>query len=139
MKQIVFLLFTLSGIYSASAQNDASVSVVADSVKTADAVSTVNITGNNKKDNNLLKKIPAAQILTNPVKHKLQVAVNNFDPGMAQLLILDTKSHILRNDSRMVYSSSELITVMFSLPAGVYIVMLKQKEKSVSKKFVVTQ
>jgi hypothetical protein len=139
MKQIVFLLFTLSGIYTASAQNDVSVSIIADNVKTADPVLTANKTGSNKKDSNLLKKIPAVKILTNPVKHKLQVAVNDFDPGMLQLLILDAKANVLRNDSRMVYSSSELITVMFSLPAGMYVVMLKQKEKLVSKKFVVTQ
>jgi len=137
MKQIVFLFFTLSGIYTASAQNDAAVSIAPDSQYAAQPALAVGKTSSSEKDSSSFKRPATVQIVTNPVKNKLQLAANNFTPGTIQVLISDTRAHILRNDARMVYSTSELITVMFSLPAGMYIVTLKQKGKTVSKKFVV--
>jgi hypothetical protein len=130
MKQILILFFTFSGICSAYAQ-DAAVAAFSDS--TQSKVNTVVII----KDTAALKKIPTAKLLYNPVKNKAEIAVKGFDAGEVQVIVLDSKGNRMRDDRRLLFSGNDIITIMFSLPAGVYFILVKQKGKMVSNKLLV--
>jgi len=130
MKQILTLFFTFSGIYSAFAQ-DAAVAPIPDSVKNK------NITAAVIKDTAVVKKIPTAKLLTNPVKNKAEIAVKGFEAGEVQVIISNSKGNRMRDDRRLLFSGNDIITIMFSLPVGIYFITVKQKGKMINAKMMV--
>jgi hypothetical protein len=130
MKQILALFFTFSGICSASAQ-DAAVAPSLDTGKNKIVVAPV------IKDTAVVKKIPTAKILSNPVKNKAEIAVKGFEAGEVQVIISDSKGNRMRDDRRLLFSGNDIITIMFSLPTGIYFIAVKQKGKMVSNKLLV--
>lgn len=130
MKQILFLFLTFCGICSACAQ-DAAPAAIRDSTKAG--VNTVSVT----PDSALLKKIPTIKLLANPVKNKAEITVANYAAGEVQVILSDSKGNRLRDDRRLLIGGSDIITIMFSLPAGIYFVTVKQKQKLATKKMIV--
>ena len=130
MKQILALFFTFSGICSAFAQ-DAAVEPIPDSLKNK------NITSAVIKDTAVVKKIPTAKLLSNPVKNKAEIAVKGFEAGEVQVVILDSKGNRMRDDRRLLFSGNDVITIMFSLPAGIYFITVKQKGKMINSKMLI--
>ena len=125
MKQILFLFFTLCGINAAVAQ-DAEAVVHADSVKV--------IVG--KKDS-VLKKNCSLRLLTNPVKNKAELEVKGFDAGEVQLIMTDSRGSRVRDDRRLLFAGMDVITIMFSLPAGIYFITIKQRQKIITTRMLV--
>jgi hypothetical protein len=128
MKQILVLFFTFSGICTAYAQ-DAAVAVLPDSTQ-GNTIAIV-------KDTAAVKKLPTAKLLYNPVKNKAEIAVKGFDAGEVQVIVSDSKGNRMRDDRRLLFSGNDIITIMFSLPAGIYFILVKQKGKMVSNKLLV--
>jgi hypothetical protein len=122
MKQIVFLFFTLCGICTVQAQ-DALLDTAAKTVAVKDTVKT--------------KRVATVKLLNNPVKNKASLEVNGFDAGQVQVIVSDINGYRLRDDRRLLVGSIDIITIMFSLPAGIYIITVKQKDKAISKKMIV--
>ncbi len=130
MKQILVLFFTFSGICSAYAQSSA-VAPLSDS--THGKLNTVILV----KDTTAVKKLPTAKLLSNPVKNKAEIAVKGFEAGEVQVIVSDSKGNRMRDDRRLLFSGNDIITIMFSLPAGIYFIAVKQKGKTVSNKLLV--
>lgn len=130
MKQILALFFTFSGIYSASAQ-DAAMAQLLDSAKGKPTVVAV------IKDTTEMKRLPTVKLLFNPVKNKAEISVKGFEAGEAQVIISDSKGNRMRDDRRLLFGGNDIITIMFSLPAGIYFITVKQKGKIINSKMLV--
>lgn len=128
MKQIVFLFFTFLGIYTATAQ-DVAGTAFSDTIKKLK--NTVLI------DTTVLKKLPMIKLLSNPVRNKAAIMVENFTPGEVQVLLTDSRGNRLRDDRRLIIGGKDIITLMFSLPAGMYFITIKQQGCQLSKKLLV--
>ncbi len=116
MKQIVLFFITFSGIYNGSAQK------------------TIGITGS---DSLRSANIPMARISPNPARYKVEIDVKGFSPGYLQIQISDAGGKMVRNDQRLLFNGNEIITVMFALPPGIYLIQLKQYKRMVKRKMVV--
>lgn len=127
MKEICFIIFSLLGICAAEAQVTGS--------GTPDSAVTAFI----KKINadSVIKEKTSAKLYPNPAKNKAELEIHGFEAGLAQLQIININGGIERNDQRLLATGNENIVLMFSLPAGVYFVVLRQKDKLVKKKLLV--
>ena len=127
MKEICFIIFSLLGICAAKAQVTGSGtpdSAVSTSVKKI-------ITDSAAKEKIAVKLYP------NPAKNKAELEIRGFEPGLAQVQIINVNGGIERNDQRLLATGNENMVLMFSLQAGVYFVVLRQKDKLVKKKLLV--
>jgi hypothetical protein len=87
-------------------------------------------------DSGILVKA-AVKLYPNPVKNKVTLELTGFAPGLVQVQLFNSGGKIERNDNRLLTSGNEQLVMMFALPAGVYLITVKQKEKIVKKKMVV--
>ncbi len=127
MKEICFLIFSFLGICGAKAQVTGSGtpdSAVSTSVKKI-------ITDSAAKEKASVKLYP------NPAKNKAELEIRGFEPGLVQVHIINSNGGIERNDQRLLATGNENMVLMFSLQAGVYFVVLRQKDKLVKKKLLV--
>jgi Secretion system C-terminal sorting domain len=131
MKEIVILFFTFLGICKALAQNPAG-DTMPGSFKNNPPVIQKPVA------DSLLSIVKAtAKLYPNPAKNKAEIAVKGFEPGQIQVQIIDINGKKLRDDQRFLFNGNENITVMFSLPPGIYFVVLRQIKKMVKMKMVV--
>lgn len=127
LKEICILIFSFLGICAAKAQvtgGGLSDSIISASVKKMAADSVV-------------KEKAAVKLFPNPAKNKAELEIRGFAPGMVQVQIINVNGGIERNDQRLLATGNENMVLMFSLQAGVYFVVLRQKDKLVKKKMLV--
>jgi hypothetical protein len=122
MKKIIILIFPFLGICAAMAQQPG-VSE-APVIKKSTAFTAV-------------KEKVSVKLYPNPSKNKVELEVKGFDAGLVQVQIINLNGKIERNDQRLLLSGNENLVMMFSLPAGIYFVLLKQKEKAVKTKMII--
>ncbi len=127
MKEFLFIIFSLLGIYACKAQDGGnglpdSAAVASSKKITADSV---------------VKEKASVKLYPNPVKNKAELELQGFEPGIIQVQIININGGAERNDQRLLVNGNENLVLMFSLPAGVYFVVLRQKDKLVKKKMVV--
>jgi Secretion system C-terminal sorting domain len=127
MKEICFLIFSFLGICAVKAQVTGS--STPDSA--ANASSKKIMAGSGIKETVWVKLYP------NPAKNKAELEIRGFEPGMVQVQIMSLNGTMQRNDQRLLATGNENLVLMFSLPAGAYFVVLRQKEKLVKKKLLV--
>lgn len=127
MKEICFLTFSFLGICAAKAQVTGS--------GTPD--SAVNVAAKKINADTVIKEKASVKLYPNPAKNKAELEIRGFEPGLAQVQIINISGGIERNDQRLLATGNENMVLMFSLQAGVYFVVLRQKEKLVKKKLVV--
>lgn len=114
MKQIAFLFFTFLGICTCLAQKPAPVN-----------------------DSITVKQKPFVRLFPNPAKNKVEVEITGFEPGYAQVQLIDKKGNLLRNDKRFVFSGNEVIVLMFYVSPGLYFVLLKQGKNNLRTKLII--
>jgi hypothetical protein len=131
MKEIVILFFTFSGICKAFAQNPLG-DTMPDGLKNKLA-----ITQKTAVDTALDKEKATAKLYPNPAKNKVELEVKGFEQGQIQVQIIDINGKKLRDDQRFLFNGNENITLMFSLPQGIYFVVLRQAKKLVKMKMMV--
>lgn len=127
MKEICFIIFSLLGICASKAQvpgGGTPDSAINAAVKKINADSAV-------------KEKTAVKLYPNPAKNKAELEIRGFAPGMVQVQIVNVNGGIERNDQRLLATGNENMVLMFSLQAGVYFVVLRQKDKLVKKKLLV--
>jgi hypothetical protein len=97
------------------------------------------ITGSLKKSitDTVAKEKAFVKLFPNPAKNKAALEVHGFEPGLIQLQVINLNGKTERDDQRLLANGNETMVVMFSLPAGIYFVVLRQKDKLVKKKMVV--
>lgn len=127
MKEFLFIIFSFLGICACKAQVTGS--TVADSIGIAAS----------KKSNpdTAFKEKPSVKLYPNPAKNKAELELHGFAPGMVQVQIVNLQGGVERSDERLLANGNENLVLMFSLPAGVYFIVLRQKDKLVKKKLVV--
>ncbi len=121
MKIFVFLAFSLLGKFVCLAQSDSTASANLP-LKTTEAA---------------LKPKAAVLLYPNPVKNKASLQLTGFEPGMIQLQIVSMAGRVERSEERLLISGNETVVIMFSLPAGVHHVIIKQKSKIAKAKMLV--
>ncbi|MBS1510895.1 MAG: T9SS type A sorting domain-containing protein [Bacteroidetes bacterium] len=124
MKEIVIVLVSFLGIYTAAAQAPA-----------APLPDTAMAANKNATPADSIRA--SVKLFPNPAKNKAELEVKGFEPGLVQLQIADISGKKLRNDQRLLTTGNENMVVMFSLPPGIYFIILKQKNQLVKKKMVV--
>lgn len=127
MKEFLFIIFSFLGICACQAQVTGS--GMADSVA-----------GNTVKKSSpdtVLKEKATVKLYPNPAKNKAELELHGFAPGMVQVQIINLEGNVERNDQRLLANGNENLVLMFSLPAGVYFIVLRQKDKMVKKKLLV--
>lgn len=121
MKQILFLFFTFCGICPLMAQSPLPDTLSGSLVKKEEAV---------------LPKI-SIRLSPNPVKNKLNIALEGFAAGSVRLQLLNWKGTLQRDETRRLFAGNDLITMMFFLPPGIYFLIISQDNKSYKRKVVV--
>ena len=129
MKQILIGCLTFSGISFAFAQ-PARKMIFRDSVQHAQTLAS-------KNDSIATKEKYFARLFPNPARNKVQIEVKGFEPGWMQLKFYDSRGNKMREEKRLLSGGNELITVMFLLQPGMYILLLKQNKRSIKKTLVV--
>jgi hypothetical protein len=129
MKEIVILLVTFLGICKGFTQKPSD----SNGINTF-KISTTTVQ-NSVSDS--LKENATVKLFPNPAKNKTELEIRGFESGNVQLQIINVNGKLVRNDSRILFSGNENIVVMFSLPQGVYFIVLKQKDKLIKKKMLV--
>ncbi len=131
MREIIILFFTLLGIYQGFSQNT-TLSAAADSVQFAK-----NIPQKNTVDSlpNLYKT--SVKLFPNPVKNKAELQLKGFLAGYVQLLIINNGGKTVREEKRLLISGNENLVIMFSMPPGIYFVLLRQNNIVVKTKMLV--
>ena len=124
------MFFTFSGIYTAFSQKPME-KTMRGSLNSPGTTKTV------KTDTPAIKTIPFVRLFPNPAKNKVELEIKGYEPGFIQLQFFDTHGKKLRNDKRILYSGNELMVVMFSLPPGIYFVLVKQKDRIERRKLLV--
>lgn len=122
MKQILFLFFTFCGICKLSAQ-PAAAGILTDS--------------GTKKAALPLPKI-SVRLSPNPVKNKLSIELEGFNPGTVRLQLFDWKGVLRRNETRRLFEGRDLVTMMFFLPPGIYFLIISQEGRSYKRKVIVS-
>jgi hypothetical protein len=122
MKQILFLFFTFCGICKLPAQ-PAAPGILTDS--------------GTKKAAPPLPKI-SVRLSPNPVKNKLSIELEGFNPGTVRLQLFDWKGVLRRDETRRLFDGRDLVTMMFSLPPGIYFLIISQEGRSYKRKVVVS-
>lgn len=130
MKQILFLFLTFSGISRCLAQPEQK-PIARDSRQHKPAAESSMIDSAQSKEKYFARLYP------NPARNKVQVEVKGFEPGYLQLKFYDTRGNKLRDEKRLLSDGNEIITVMFLLQPGVYVLFLKQNKRSLKKTLVV--
>ncbi len=129
MKEIVILLVTFLGICKGFAQKPSD----------SNGINTFKISTTTVRNSvsDSLKENATVNLFPNPAKNKTELEIKGFESGNVQLQIINVNGKLVRNDSRILFSCNENIVVMFSLPQGVYFIVLKQKDKVIKKKMIV--
>lgn len=127
MKEFLFIIFSLLGIYACHAQDAGS--GIPDSIAVASAKKII--------ADSVVKEKATVKLYPNPVKNKAELELRGFEAGIVQVQIVNINGGVERNDQRLLANGNENLVLMFSLPAGVYFVVLRQKDKLVKKKMVV--
>ena len=73
----------------------------------------------------------------NPARNKITLSVEEFDPGLAQIKIIDIKGNLIRNDLRLLISGKEEIVVYLMIQSGTYILIVGQQQKWVKRKIII--
>ena len=81
--------------------------------------------------------ITSLKIYPNPAKSKISLSVAGFEPGMAQVIITDTKGKIWRQDNRLLTDGNEEMAMFLLLQPGIYFISVGEKNKVVKKKLVI--
>jgi len=116
MKIFVLILFTFSGICSGLAQNQSGTAI---------------------PDSQQHAVKPQARLFPNPARYRLEIGLTGFEGGFLQLQFFDSHGTRVRNEKRLLFNGNEILTVMFALEPGIYLLILKQKDKILRKKMVV--
>ncbi|MFZ4057652.1 MAG: T9SS type A sorting domain-containing protein [Ferruginibacter sp.] len=82
-------------------------------------------------------KQPQLNCYPNPARNKITLSVEGFDPGLAQVKIIDIKGNLIRNDQRLLISGKEEIVVYLMIQSGTYILMVGQQQKWVKRKIII--
>ena len=90
-----------------------------------------------KKDTSLSKGKISASIYPNPAKNRVEISVAGFEPGFIRLQLTNIKGNLVRNDQRLLLKGSDVIVLMFSLPAGIYFVLLRQNNRFLKKRLLI--
>jgi len=130
MKKIIFLFLSFLGICKGFAQTDYSGGIPGTTAITAAAIQKL-------AADTAVKEKPFIKLYPNPVKNKAELEVHGFEPGPVQVQIINSYGKMERNDQRLLANGNETMVLMFSLPAGIYFVVLRQKDKTVKKKMMV--
>lgn len=77
------------------------------------------------------------KLFPNPAKNKIEIEITGLDPGYVLVQLIDKSGNLFRNDKRLVYSGSEIITFMFSAEPGLYFIMLKQGKLNLKKSLII--
>ncbi|MGC4101358.1 T9SS type A sorting domain-containing protein [Ferruginibacter sp.] len=128
MKKIIILVVAFLGIYEGFTQLPAAAIVTDSVVKTVKKMA---------PDSLAVKETAKVKLFPNPAKNKAELEVTGFEPGIIKLQIIDISGNKLRDDERLLVSGNENITLMFSLQAGIYFIVIRQKDKLVKKKLVI--
>ncbi len=131
MKEIVILFFTFLGICKGLAQNAAD-KTMPDSLSSKLPVMQKPVT-----DSLQGAAKATAKLYPNPAKNKTTLEVKGFEPGEVQIKIIDNTGKTCRDDKRLLLSGNENIVMMFSLPAGIYVIIINQHKNMVRKKLVI--
>ncbi len=127
MKEFLFIIFSLLGIYACKAQDGGN--GLPDSASAASSKKII--------ADSVVKEKASVKLYPNPVKNKAELELQGFEQGIIQVQIININGGVERNDQRLLVNGNENLVLMFSLPAGVYFVVLRQKDKLVKKKMVV--
>ena len=131
MKQIVILIFTVLGICKGFAQNPVG-NNMPDSLQISNRLQQKKV-----GDSLIIIEKATLKVYPNPAKNKVEVEVAGFEPGLIQVQLIDINGKVMRDDQRLLINKKEIITVMFSLPKGIYFILIKQKGRAIKKKMVV--
>jgi hypothetical protein len=118
MKQILFLILTFCGICSGQAQ-------LPGGSNTADTL---------RRDSNSTVPKLSVKVSPNPAKNRIEIALTGFTVGDIQLQLLDSKGNKQRMETRRLFSGNDVLTMMFILPPGFYVLVLRQKGKVLQRK-----
>jgi hypothetical protein len=129
MQQILILFFTFSGISAGFAQPEQKI-ISRDSLEHNRPLSS-------GKNDSTTKEKYFARLYPNPTRNKVLIDVKGFEPGYLQLKFYDAHGIKLRDEKRLLSNGNEVITVMFLLQPGMYMLLLKQGKKSVKKNLLV--
>ena len=130
MKIILIGFLTFSGISTIFAQPERKM-IFRDTLEHRLALSS------GKNDSSTEKEKYFARIYPNPTRNKIQIDVKGFEAGWLQLKFYDTRGNKIRDEKRLLSDGNEVITVMFLLQPGVYLLLLKQNKRSLKKSLVV--
>jgi len=120
MKQILFLILTFCGICSANAQ----------------LAGGKNMVDSGRRDSMAALSMQSVKVSPNPAKNRIEIALNGFSAGDIQLQLLDSKGNKQRTETRRLFSGNDVLTMMFILPPGIYVLVLRQKGKIVQRKIL---
>lgn len=129
--KFVLLFITLSGNYLVFAQNETKL------VDSAAALQHSSEYAKPIKTDPLVMAKAAIRLYPNPTENKVEIKIENFEPGSVDILMLDNIGNIVRKDTRQVFSGNENIIFMFMQKPGIYILMLKQKDRIVKERLIV--
>ncbi len=129
MKKIAALVLTFSGIFSGFSQT-ISDKIIADSLMNP-------VFNKTMKADTISKTKTFVKISPNPSKNKIELQVGGFDPGFIQIQFLDARGKQVRNEKRMLFSGNEFLMLMFSLPPGIYLLVVKQNSKIERRKLLI--
>lgn len=114
MKQILFLFFTFCGICPLFAQPPRD--------------SALQRLGSPKA---------TVRLSPNPVKNKLTIAFEGFSSGFVKLQLFDSKGVLHRSEQRRLFDGNDIVTMMFSLTPGIYMLIIIQDDKIHKKRVLV--
>lgn len=116
MKQITALFVAFLGIYPCFSQP---------------------VVGNDSLLAKPVKEKATAKIFPNPTRNKAEITLSGFEAGYVRIHIISAAGTVFRDDNRLLLFGEETVVLMFSLPPGIYFVLIRQKEKMVRKRLVV--
>lgn len=120
IKQILFLILTFCGICNVQAQLTGS-KIPADSLR---------------RDSIPALPKQSVKVSPNPAKNRIEIALTGFAAGEVQLQLSDNKGNLQRKETRRLFSGNDVLTMMFVLPPGIYVLALRQKGKAFQNKIV---
>lgn len=126
MKEILFLLFSFLGICVSQAQVQGGIPADSAAKNTKQSL-----------PDSAHREKAAVKIYPNPARNKAILEIRGFEAGLVQVQVVNMNGGVERNDQRLLTSGNENVVLMFSLQAGVYFVVLRQKDQLLKRKLLV--
>jgi hypothetical protein len=76
---------------------------------------------------------PSCRIYPNPARDKVTLQVNGFEPGMVSVKLINENGKPIREDNRLLINGNEDILMYLLLLPGTYYIILKQKERYLTR------